>query len=62
MMRCPVCEGKTIVINSMEGIENSIRRRRKCVECGYRFNTNELPPKVTQKDKSLHPVALKIRL
>lgn len=40
-MRCPACKFEaTRVIDSRE-IENSIRRRRECLKCGYRFTTYE---------------------
>lgn len=40
-MTCPVCGGQLIVIDSRP-TEDSIHRRRKCVECGYRFSTIEV--------------------
>lgn len=40
-MRCPSCKFEaTRVIDSRE-VENSIRRRRECLKCGYRFTTYE---------------------
>lgn len=40
-MRCPACKFEvTRVIDSRE-LENSIRRRRECLRCGYRFTTYE---------------------
>ena len=48
-MKCPICEGKTAVLDSRTGVDNSIRRRRKCLECGLKFTTHELPPKVLLK-------------
>ncbi|RME58315.1 MAG: transcriptional repressor NrdR [Candidatus Dadabacteria bacterium] len=40
-MRCPKCKSdKTAVIDS-RGDDNSIRRRRECQECGFRFTTFE---------------------
>ena len=44
-MRCPQClkETKQKVIDKRNnGPENSIRRRRECLECGARFTTYEL--------------------
>lgn len=42
-MRCPVCNNKDTKVNdsrvSMDGM--SIRRRRECLKCGYRFSTTE---------------------
>lgn len=40
-MTCPVCGGQLIVIDSRPS-EDSIYRRRKCVECGHRFSTIEI--------------------
>ena len=40
-MTCPVCGSGTRIINS-RGDEESVRRRRKCRECGYRFSTIEM--------------------
>ena len=40
-MQCTQCKkGDTHVIDSRDG-ENSIRRRRKCLLCGFRFTTYE---------------------
>lgn len=40
-MQCTLCKkGDTRVIDSRVG-ENSIRRRRKCLLCGFRFTTYE---------------------
>ncbi|MCB9798945.1 transcriptional repressor NrdR [Candidatus Nomurabacteria bacterium] len=43
-MFCPVCSSKnTRVVDSRVTSEGlSIRRRRECEKCNYRFNTNEL--------------------
>jgi transcriptional regulator NrdR family protein len=40
-MTCPICGGKTKVINSAADYE-SVYRKRKCVECGRRFETTEM--------------------
>lgn len=40
-MTCPKCNGKTKVIESITE-DDSITRRRKCIECDYRFNTVEI--------------------
>ncbi len=40
-MRCPSCSFEaTRVIDSRE-VDNSIRRRRECIKCGFRFTTYE---------------------
>lgn len=41
-MNCPKCKSNNLsVIDSRETDENSVRRRRECEECGYRFTTYE---------------------
>jgi len=39
-MRCPKCQGKTVVTTSKDlGIR--LRRRRKCLKCDFRYTTIE---------------------
>ena len=40
-MICPDCKGSTKVIDTDKG-EASIRRRRECKDCGFRFTTYEV--------------------
>ena len=40
-MNCPMCEGNTMVIDSRPSVD-SIKRRRLCEKCGYRFSTVEI--------------------
>lgn len=40
-MTCPVCGGKTCITDSRSDGE-TVRRRRKCRECGHRFTTEEI--------------------
>ena len=40
-MNCPNCGGKTHVVDSRPN-EDSVERRRECVECKIRFNTIEI--------------------
>lgn len=40
-MTCPKCGAATCVIDSRPS-EDSVRRRRECLECGERFNTMEI--------------------
>lgn len=40
MVTCPVCGGETRVTSSRSDCE-SVQRRRKCVDCGYKFFTSE---------------------
>ena len=37
---CQVCQGPTCVLDSRP-TEQGIRRRRKCLDCGFRFTTYE---------------------
>ena len=40
-MKCPVCGGKAAVIDSRAD-DDSVYRRRKCLECDLRFSTYEI--------------------
>ncbi len=40
-MECPVCRGGTKVLDSRDGRDGEIRRRRSCAACGHRFTTRE---------------------
>ena len=60
-MRCPVCkhtESKVIDSRSSEDGE-SIRRRRECLNCSYRFTTyeriQETPLLIEKKDGAVEP-------
>lgn len=61
-MNCPVCNGTTGVVDSRPD-EESVHRRRRCFDCGYRFNTIELDEdqwdKKQQKPKE-PPVVLQL--
>ena len=39
-MECPKCYGNTTVLETRQG--NGVKRRRECLECGYRFSTVEV--------------------
>lgn len=39
-MNCPVCGGKTAVVDCHADCE-AVYRRRKCLECDYRFYSTE---------------------
>jgi len=41
MMPCPHCKGKTKVFDTRLNPDNNVRRRRRCMKCGYRFSTIE---------------------
>lgn len=40
-MTCPICGGDTKILETRSN-EDSIKRRRKCLECDYRFCTIEV--------------------
>ncbi len=40
-MRCPVCGGKTKVVDVRER-GKELKRRRECLDCLVRFNTKEV--------------------
>jgi len=41
MIRCPNCGYHDSKVTDSRGTDESIRRRRKCLECGFRFTTIE---------------------
>lgn len=38
---CPECEGDSIVIDTEKTFDRTLRRRRKCLVCGFRWSTVE---------------------
>ena len=40
-MTCPICGSKTQITDSRPD-EDSVRRRRECLECAHRFTTIEI--------------------
>lgn len=38
---CPECGGDTIVYDSRPTVTGDVVRNRKCLSCGYRFQTRE---------------------
>lgn len=47
-MTCPQCGAETHIINSRKTCD-SVRRRRKCCECGCRFTTIEIEQDLLNK-------------
>ena len=43
VMVCPECGYNTYIIDTRIRPDETIRRRRQCVECKYRFTTVEVP-------------------
>lgn len=51
-MICPKCKkGLTTCIDSRPSKETAIRRRRKCIDCGYRFTTIEVRAEEYEEQK-----------
>lgn len=40
-MECPKCHNHSLKVIDSRPTDDSIRRRRECLNCGYRFNTHE---------------------
>lgn len=51
-MRCPKCNGKAKVTDTINSAENEIYRKRKCLACGHVFYTTEF--EVEQTTEFLH--------
>lgn len=59
-MRCPKCghDDTRVVDSRVQDASNSIKRRRECRSCGYRFTTFERcedPVEVRKSDGSIQP-------
>lgn len=52
-MNCPECDGSTTVMETRIKKDGSIRRRRKCLECGNRFTTIESIKKELKENDDL---------
>lgn len=46
-MTCPVCGGKTAVVDTLTEVD-VIYRRRKCISCGCSFTTEEVECKLDE--------------
>ena len=49
-MTCPVCDGKTFVVDSRKYCDH-VQRFRKCKECGYKFPTVEIDEDIYTRQK-----------
>ena len=47
-LRCPICGGITWVTDT-RGNEETVYRKRRCQECGYKFGTIEIDLDLYQK-------------
>lgn len=58
-MKCPKCQSEASRVADSRQAEDSIRRRRVCENCGYRFTTferiEEMPLLVVKKDNEREP-------
>jgi transcriptional repressor NrdR len=58
-MLCPICRASTKVLDSRDGRDESVRRRRQCLSCAHRFTTwervEELLPSVVKRDGRRQP-------
>lgn len=58
-MKCPECNCEESKVIDSRPTENKVRRRRECIQCGYRFTTyeiiEEVPLMVIKKDNSIEP-------
>ena len=56
-MRCPHCDSEDLKVIDSRSQPNSIKRRRMCLRCGYRFTTFERVekryPMIRKKDGSI---------
>ena len=58
-MRCPECGCEESKVIDSRPTENKVRRRRECINCGFRFTTyeiiEEVPLMVIKKAHSIEP-------
>lgn len=54
-MTCPVCGERTLIYDSRpDESGESVRRRRKCRVCGYRFTTIEVDAEQLTRRRQRH--------
>ena len=51
-MNCPKCHAETVVIDSRARFDNSIRRRRRCLDCYHRFTSHEVSTEAIEQQSS----------
>lgn len=58
-MKCPECGCEESKVIDSRPTENKVRRRRECMDCGFRFTTyeiiEEIPLMVIKKDNTIEP-------
>lgn len=63
-MICPECGGSTGVVDVRDKDDGSVRRRRICHDCGFRFSTTEAVNATADVVKATAPpevVVIKVR-
>ena len=40
-MKCPHCNHEDSKVTDSRDVDDTVRRRRQCLDCGYRFTTYE---------------------
>lgn len=48
-MRCPKCKSYNQRIVDSRPANNTVKRRRECLDCGFRFNTVEFSNETLQE-------------
>ena len=56
-MNCPKCCGTTSVLETRAD-EESVKRRRKCLECNHRFYTIEIDADMYEQSKPIDKAAV----
>ena len=51
-MTCPKCKSAQVYVCDSRQCENGTRRRRKCMDCGYRYSTVEISMEELQQYKA----------
>lgn len=41
-MPCPKCKSKQVIVVDSRPYGYTVKRRRRCMDCGYRFSTVEV--------------------
>lgn len=41
-MKCPKCSSDHVIVVDSRPVDGGIKRRRACLDCGYRHNTYEI--------------------
>ena len=56
--KCPNCKSENLYCVDSRKSQGKVRRRKKCLECGFKFSTIELPMnEVYRIEKTLHLIS-----